>query len=390
MRGTPAAPIIPLVTIAVALAIAASPARAATLDRTLFMFPGSLAIPAGATSAGMALADRWLGDEPFDNPAFSSRRGVELSPALVDVSRQDLRAANRNYVETGAYLDGAGGWIALPLGRATLFAYGSQPVLNLDDNSFTRGTTAVDPANPPARFNTQAEAREIRAGAGFAWGDSVFRVGAAGEWTRRDDRYVVQETSGSPLAGTLTTTFSGDAVGFQFGMRLARGLSGPHPLTVGLGVRALPGLSLPGRDLFVPLAPVPSDTTDYTVERGSSWEGGLSARYGVNEAFSMVAAVGEHGAQSWSGLDATAGAGALWSLAGVFHDPEEPWTFRFGFAQERQQRTFATGADLIGLGLGWSFESMRLDVGALRRGIHRDGRPDSYDDRVIASAGVTF
>jgi hypothetical protein len=386
----PAVLIVTLVTVAVALILASTPARALGPDRGLFAFPSSLAIPAGATSAGVALADRWLGDQPFDNPAFSARRGVELSPVLVDVSRQDLRAANRNYVETGAYLDVAGGWAALPLGRATLFAYGSQPVLNLDDNSFTRGTTAVDPASPPAMIKTQSDAREIRAGAGFAWGDSAFRFGAAGEWTRRDDRYVVDETSGSPLAGKLTTTFADEGFGFQAGVRLARGLSGPHPLTAGLGVRFLPALSASARDLFEPLAPVPADTTDYLVERGSSWEGGLSARYGVNETFSLVAAAGAHGAQSWSGFNATAGTGALWSLAGVFHDPAEAWTFRFGFGHERQHDTAVTGADLIGLGLGWSFEGARLDVGALRRGIHRDDKPTSYDDRVIASLGVSF
>jgi len=231
---TKAAPILALAGLGLALVLAAAPVRAAGPDRTLFAFPGTLAIPGGAASAGVALADRWLGDAPFDNPAFSARRGFELSPALVDISRQDLRAANRNYVETGAYIDAAGGWASVPLGRATLFAYGSQPVLNLDENSFTRGTAAVDPANPPARIKAQGDAREIRAGAGLSWGDSTLRVGAAGEWTRRDDRYVVDETSGSPLAGTVTTTFSGDAVGLQVGARVGRGRSGPHPLSVGI------------------------------------------------------------------------------------------------------------------------------------------------------------
>lgn len=379
-----------VVAFVVALLVAPARSRAATPDPVLFAFPGSLANPAAATSAGAALADRWLGDAPFDNPAFSARRGLELSPALVQVSRQDLRAANRNYVETGAYLDGAGGWVGLPLGRAMLFAYGSQPVLSLEDNAFTRGTVAVDPASPPAMIKAQAEAREIRAGVGFAWGDSGFRVGAAGEWTRRDDRYVVDENSGSPQAGKLTTTFSGDAVAFQVGMRLARGLSGPHPLTAGVGVRMLPALSLSARDIFDPLIPAPTDTTDFTAERGSSWEGGVSARYGVNATFSLTAAAGGHGAQTWSGLGASAGAGTLWSLGGAFHDPEEPWTFRFGFAQERQPGAPQPHADMIGLGLGWSLESTRLDVGALRRAIRRDGRPTSYDDRLIASVGVAF
>lgn len=392
MRGSgiPAAPIAVVVAFVFALPAAPSPARAATPDPALFAFPGNLATPVGGASAGLALADRWLGDQPFDNPAFSARRGLELSPALILVSRQDLRAANRNYDETGAYLDGAGGWAALPFGHVTFFAYGSQPVLNLADNAFTRGTAAIDPGNPPAAFRTQADAREIRAGAGFAWGDSSFRVGAAGEWSRRDDRYVVDEISGSPQAGKLTTTWSGDAVGFQVGARLARGLSGSHPLTAGLGVRVVPALPLSIRDVFEPRNGAPPATTDYSAERGSSWEGGVSARYGVHASLAMTAAAGGHGTQAWRGLGVSAGSGTMWSLGGAFHETEEPWTFRFGFAQERQPGAAEPRADMIGLGLGWSFDSARLDAGALRRGIHRDGRPTAYDDRIIASVGVTF
>jgi hypothetical protein len=373
-----------------ALAVAPAPTRSATPDPALFAFPGSSAGPATAVTAGAALADRWLGDEPFDNPAFSARRGLELSPALFHPSRQDLRAANRNYAETSVYLDGAGGWIALPLGRATLFAYGSQPVLRQDDNAFTRGVLPVDPVNPPARLETQSEARERRVGGGLSWGDSGLRIGAAGEWTQRDDRYEVSETSGSPLAGRRSISFSGDAVGLQAGVRLARGLSGRHPLTAGLGVRMLPAIPLSARDIFDPVLPGPTDTTEFSAERGSSWEGGVSARYGVSEAFALTAGAGGHGAQAWNGLGATAGAGSMWSIAGAYHDPEEPWVVRFGFGQERQNGAPEPRADLLGLGLGWNSEGTRVEVGVLRRAIRRDGSPISYDDRVVASIGVTF
>jgi hypothetical protein len=59
---------------AVALALAMTPhgASAATpapLDPRLFAFPGAFPNPASARSAGLALADRWLGDDPYDNPA---------------------------------------------------------------------------------------------------------------------------------------------------------------------------------------------------------------------------------------------------------------------------------------------------------------------------------
>jgi hypothetical protein len=212
----------------------------------------------------------------------------------------------------------------------------------------------------------------------------------AGEWTKRDDRYEVSETSGSPLAGRRTTRFSGDAVGLQAGVRIARGLAGPHPLTAGLGVRMLPSIPLTGEDIFDPVLPGPTDSTTFSAERGSSWEGGVSARYGVSEAFALTAAAGGHGAQAWNGLGATAGAGSMWSIAGAYHDAEEPWLVRFGFGQERQNGAPEPRADLLGLGLGWSSEGTRVEVGALRRAIRRDGSPISYDDRVVASIGVTF
>ena len=377
-------------TLAIAFLLAAVPARAATPDAALFHFPGSAALPIAASSAGVALADRWLGDLPFDNPAFAAPRGLEVSPTLVHVSRQDLRAANRNYIETSVYLDGAGGWIAMPFGRGTVFVYGSQPVLRFDDNSYTRGTTAVDPANPPAMIRSQAEAREVRAGAGFSWGDSGLRAGVAGEWTRRDDRYQVIEESGSPLAGTLNTRFSGDGAGLQAGLHLGRDLAGPHPLTLGLGLRLLPALSLSAHDTFEPLIPAVGDTLDYPVDRGSSWEGGVSARYGVNATFAVTAAAGGHGTQSWRGLGVSARAGTMWSVGGAFHDPGDAWTLRFGYGQEAQPGAPEPRSGLFGLGLGWTSEGMRIDVGALRRSIRRDTSPTSYDDRLVASVGVAF
>src|SRR5690348_8162627 len=64
----------------------------------LFGFPGSFATPASVASAGHALADRWLGDSPFDNPAVG---GPDLwgQGALLYLreDRQDLRAANREF-----------------------------------------------------------------------------------------------------------------------------------------------------------------------------------------------------------------------------------------------------------------------------------------------------
>jgi len=36
------------------------------------------------------------------------------------------------------------------------------------------------------------------------------------------------------------------------------------------------------------VAPAAADTTDYAAERGASWEGGVSARYGVSPTFALM------------------------------------------------------------------------------------------------------
>lgn len=356
-------------------------------DPALFAFPGSSYNPQSATSAGTALADRWLGDRPFDNPAFTAHRGLEASPLLVHGSRQDLSAANRNFTETKAYLDAAGGWIGLPLGRAMVFGYGGQPELRQEDNSFTRGVLPVDPVNPPAEIASQADAREIRAGGGLSFGNAVFRAGAAVEWTHRDDRYVVTETSGAPTAGTTTTTFSGDGVGGQAGLRLAT--AGRHPLTLGLGLRMLPEMPITGQVEFVPAIAAPTTTQPFTATRGTSWEGGGSARFMVDSSLAVLAALGGRGEQSW-GFVPPAGAGVTWSLAGVYHDPDEAWWASLGFGEDQQDGVPEPRSSLVGLGFGWRTEGTRIEVGAMRRNIHREGSPTSYDDRIVASVGVSF
>ena len=96
------------------LALIVAPVAAAPpepIDPTLFPFPGAVVGPGSAASAGMALADRWLGDEPLSNPAVRLGREVVLSPALLHMSRQDLRADNRNFDETPVFLDASSGWM---------------------------------------------------------------------------------------------------------------------------------------------------------------------------------------------------------------------------------------------------------------------------------------
>jgi hypothetical protein len=367
--------------------LAASPAAAlAPIDAVLFAFPGAVQAPPDAIDAGTALGTLWLGDRPMANPAFVATRGVELSPALVRMSRQDLRAPNRNFDEQSAFIDAAGGWIGTRLGNAMLFAYASQPVLRLEDNAFTRGRIA-DPANPPATIQAQSTTRELRAGAGLSWGRGSWRVGAAGEWTVRSDEYVVKESGGSPTQGTRTTSFDGSALGVSLGGRFASAGETPR-LEVGIGGRWLPPLDLSGDDTFEGLAG--DSVTSIAITRGSGWEGGLSARVLAGRGFHLVGQVTAHGEREWEGIGLKTGDGGSWSLGGEVRDPEGPWTFRFGFGQEEQHGVPEPRAGLIGLGFGWGFEGTRIELGVTHRTISRDNLPNFYDDRVIGTVGVDF
>ena len=61
------------------------------------------------------------------------------SGVLQRMSRQDLRADNRQFDEQGAFIDFGGGWLSVPVGGLGLVAYAYQPVLRLEDNAYSRG-----------------------------------------------------------------------------------------------------------------------------------------------------------------------------------------------------------------------------------------------------------
>jgi hypothetical protein len=124
--------------------------------------------------------------------------------------------------------------------------------------------------------------------------------------------------------------------------------------------------------------------------RGPGWEAGLSARFAAGRAARVFAAFGGTGAREWRALGATTGSSSAWSMAVEFHDERDPWTVRFGIGQERQGEVPEPRAGRVALGLGWAFEGTTLDVAALRRNLQRPDRPDSYDDRVIASVRTRF
>src|SRR5262245_50411034 len=197
--------------------LAAAPALAQTpisISSDLFAFPGYHVSPGSAQSAGRALADRWLGEEPFDNPAASRPYTLALSPLLFHVSRQDLRADNRNFQETSAWFDAAGGYFAMEHGAIGLALYGYQPALRLEDNSFVTGTQLN-----PGSAKSNSEARELRGGVALSLGIGHARVGIAGEYTHRADHYEHSTNSGGPVTNTYLADFDGDAVGGQLGAR---------------------------------------------------------------------------------------------------------------------------------------------------------------------------
>jgi len=365
----------------IVLAVAVSVSRAeppAPLDvARLYPFPGALPGPASAVSTGLALAGRWLGDEPFENPAAAPARGVMVAPVFQRGKRQDLPADYRNYDEIAGYLDLAGGWLSLPLRGVGVTLYAFEPVLRLEDAAFT-----TKPDEVPGTFTATSSARELRAGLALSRAWRGARLGAAVEWTRREDSYDFDEVSGSPLAGLRHVDFSGDGIGFQ------AGASVPVTSVVMLGgaLRYVPSLDLAGRRT--------SEAEDLVQEvsatREAGWDGGVSARWTVSDAFRVLASLGGRTAQAWDGFGVSAGRAVSWSAGFEYEEPEQPWTFRLGLGQEQQGGAPEPRAGAYALGVGWKAEALRLDLGVLRRSFQRAGKATSYDDRAVAGVTVGF
>jgi hypothetical protein len=355
----------------------------APINPTYFAFPGSMPAPPSGVSASLALADRWLGDEPFSNPAIPAHSAISVTPVFQRVSRQDLSAANRDFSDEGGYIDLAGVSGALKVRALTLEAYFTQSELRLEDNAFTLGLGLV-PA-PSASLTLGAAAREMRTGGGASFALGRTRVGVAIEWTNRSDHYALKEVSGSPGAGNQSADFSGSGVGGQAGASATFHL-GKHALDVGAAARMIPELSMTGTQVLDLESGYSSNAIRTT--RASAWEGGVSARFAWTEDFRVIAGAGGRGEQAWSGFDVTSGAMSQWSLAGEYHDAEDPWTLRFGAGSERQSGAPEPSSGVFALGLGWQFTSMRVDGGLLHRSIERPGHPNSYEDRLLLTLTV--
>jgi hypothetical protein len=363
--------------LAVACEAGAQPPSPLDLAR-FYSFPGALPGPASAVSAGRGLSDRWLGEEPFDNPAAQPARGIAAAPLLLRVKRQDLPADYRNYDENSGFLDLAGAWLSLPVRGLGLALYVYEPVLRREEAAFTSKPDVV----PVGTFTTASSARETRAGLALSRSRGTASFGAALEWTRRSDSYDYREISGDPFAGARHVDFSGDGFGFQAGARVAAS----ERVALGGAVRYLPALALSGQQSLPALAVERS----VAATREAGWEGGLSAQVTVTEAFRVLGSLGGRTAQAWDGFHATSGSTVSWGVGLDYDDVEAPWVARFGLGQEQQHGSPEPRAGVLGLGLGWKLDALRLDAGLLRRSIGRAGKATSYDDRVVASATVGF
>lgn len=374
-------------TAALVLGLAGVPPAAAELPAPLspemFGFPGQTLAPGSARAAGLAGAARWLGDEPFHNPALAGS-GVVLTPVLQRVSRQDLRADNRNYDETSAFFDVLGGWGGRAGGAWTFAVYAHQPLLRHEKFAFTRGINALQ----PALIEGRADQRLYRAGLAVSRGTGAWRFGLAGEWTGRSDTYETLEQSGSPTSGLSRVEFSGGGIGAQAGLRWQGTAPWGGAVVAGAGARFIPALDLDGDQRLELLTGDSTGTVAVRCE--SAYEGGLSAAVDAAPTFRVMASVGGRTGQDWDAFAVRDGDLFEWKLGGEFHAPDVPWTFRFGLGQEQQRDVAESRSGVLGLGLGWDFDGARVDIGAVRRTLARDAQPTSYEDRIIGSIVLAF
>jgi hypothetical protein len=349
-------------------------------------FPGSLAGPASAASAGLGLADRWLADQPFDNPALAPVARLAVTPAMQRMSRQDLRADNRDFDEQLLFFDAAGAWIGGLKWGTMWTAYASQPVVRLEDHAYVRGLFASP--EPPAIIEATTTVREMRAGLGASTALAGARVGLAVEWTRRDDQYDQVEQSGSPDAGETHVEFSGDGIGGVAGARIDRGDGGPWSWSAGAGVRFVPEITVEGSSTRTLVSG--DFQSSFEATRESALEGGLSGRVVVTPTFQVTAGAGGRTGQDWEGFGVGAGPSFTWSVGGAFKAPEAYWSARFGLGQEQQRGVPEPRAGIVGIGFGWGDASWTLDLSVLRRSIERADRPTSFDDRLLATYSLHF
>lgn len=369
----------------VGIVLGGSPALAqtpTTIAPDLFPFPGTHRSPGSAASAGLALADRWLGNEPFSNPAASRPSTLVLTPMLLHVSRQDLRADHRGFKEQSGFFDAAGASFQLERGRWGVALYGYQPAVRLEDNLFQTGSLLS-----PGSTASNSEMREVRGGLAVSRGFGRARVGVAGEWMHRADTYERVEKTGAPAPATYSADFSGEGAGGQAGVTMIFG-EGPGAWTVGAAARYVAELDLKGNETLGGVSGTTTSAIQATREAG--WEGGFSARYVVTDAFQTLLAIGGAGGQSFEPWTARSGPSVEVRLAGEYHDARDSWTVRFGLGQEQQSDVPEPRTAVVGLGFGFQFETTTIDFGILHRSFKRADHPASAEDRLVVSLAQRF
>ncbi len=369
-----------------ALVAAARAGAPAPLSNPVYGFPlpGDFAAPSNAASAGLSLADRWLGDSPFENPAAKLTQGVLVSPVFQRISRQDLTSANRNVDQNAGYPDIAGGYLSLPVRRWGVVLYAWQPVLRLEQQAYSQGPIAA-----PAAISQQALQREIRAGVALSHGlGERLRFGFAGEYLSRNDSYETHEQSGSPNAGDRVLEFSGSSFGAGAGLAYARDPDKPWGSWFGAVLHYSSQLELSGT-LDEQLVSG-SNQLAFTAKRDAEITGGASARVTVAPATRIVAGVTMRSGADWSGFDFGTGTGASYGVGLDWKDEELPWGARFGVGQESNPDAIEKKAGLLSIGFTWVSGDLVLDIGLLHRNLDREGFPHSADDRAVGSIRFSF
>lgn len=350
-----------------------------------FAFPGSVVTPVSGASAGLALADRWLNEDAAVNPAARPGRGVTIAPQLLRVSRQDLSASNREFDQVDLNVDFANAQLSLPVRGYTLSLYVWQPQLRVENQSFVLGRTGS--VGPSGTMQYDATTRETRGGVAVAKGEGV-RWGAAFEMTSRDDEYQVLETSGSPDAGLRDLTWTGNAFGGAAGVRWERRPLERGGLVLGAGLHVQAPLSVSGTESARLTSG--SSRRDFDAERGSTWEGGASARWTLSPESGVYASGTQRSAEKWDAFGVSAGAGQSWAAGIDYRAPETVWGGSIGLGLDVQPGTPEPRAKAIGVGISYHSGETLVDLGVLHRAVARSGLPTISDDRIVASVRVAF
>ena len=379
---------------AASLVLAGSRARADTLPPPLanpafgFPLPGDYVTPATGASAGLALSDRWLGRSVYENPAAIVPKGVEVSPLYQRTSRQDLSSSNRDFDQTFGYIDLAGVSLSMPAGRWGLVLYGWQPVLRLEEQTYTAG-----PLVSPAEVRQLDSQREVRGGAAVSRSIGVLRAGVSGEWVHRDDNYETHIQSGDPTAGDRVLDLSGDGYGVSGGLVYQKDPDQVRGVWIGASGHYSAEIPLTGTYSGVNDFPggLAADTTfAFDATRGSEWSGGLSARMTVAPATRVLLGFSGRSGQTWDGFGIETTSGGGWSAGLDWKDEELPWGARFGVGQEWNPGALEERAGLFSFGFTYVSGGLVMDIGLMHRNLDREGFAHSADDRAVLTVQVGF